>query len=257
MKVNEYWDQRAQSHEKNATTDDVFLRVLERQVLSDELNKLGCGADSDILDLGCGDGETSWHLWKEFGCHVLGVDYSPAMIQLAKKRLSDISRMPRVDFLLGDVREPTKLLGDMRFDFVMTDRCLINLESAEEQFELIQGIANLLRPDGYFLAIENFQEGQESLNYLRKLFDLPPIPIRWHNRYFNEWEFECEARRYFREIRKVDFSSSYYLATRVIYSKMCQLQGVEPDYWHPIHQLSTKLPHAGDFSPIKLFVMKK
>jgi hypothetical protein len=58
-------------------------------------------------------------------------------------------------------------------------------------------------------------------------------------------------------VEQHDFSSAYYLATRVIYSKFCALEGTPPDYRHPIHELSTKLPAVGDFSPIKLFILGK
>lgn len=257
MHIKDYWNQRAFSDIEHATTNDIFLRVLERTVLSRELHQLGCGPESKLLDFGCGDGLTALHVSKELGCHVLGVDYSPAMIELARKRLSDVGENGRVEFLLGDVTDASRLLVNCQFDFVITDRCLINLETAEEQFRSIQGIAQLVKTDGYYLAIENFEEGQEQLNQMRELFELPPIEVRWHNRYFREEEFRVEAERYFRDVRKLCFSSTYYLATRVIYSKLCQLQGVDPDYSHPIHEFSTKLPHVGDFSPIKLFVMRK
>lgn len=257
MLIRDYWNLRASSDAENATTSDLFLRVLERKILADELRCLGCGPQSEVLDLGCGDGQTLEYLARELGCACLGIDISQAMIQLARGRITKLESPVKVEFRIGDVRQATELLVDRKFDYVITDRCLINLESSEEQFKSIQGIADLLRNGGYYLAIENFIEGNDRLNQIRELFELPPIPIRWHNLYFRELDFLAEAARFFTEIRRVDFSSAYYLATRVIYSKLCQLQGLEPDYVHPIHQLSVTLPLMGDFSPIKLFVMRK
>jgi len=54
-----------------------------------------------------------------------------------------------------------------------------------------------------------------------------------------------------------DFSSTYYFATRVIYSKMCQMRMEEPDYHHEIHQLAVQLPWTGKFSPIRMVVMRR
>ncbi len=52
-----------------------------------------------------------------------------------------------------------------------------------------------------------------------------------------------------------DFTSTYYLVTRVAYSAMCQREGVAPDYEHPLHEIATMLPAVGRFSPIRLVDM--
>ena len=70
--------------------------------------------------------------------------------------------------------------------------------------------------------------------------------------FFDEEVFQAETGKLFDSVAIESFSSSYYLATRVIYSAGCHLIGVEPDYFHPIHQTAGKLPAFGDFSPIKL-----
>ena len=71
--------------------------------------------------------------------------------------------------------------------------------------------------------------------------------MRWHNLYFREAEFAAPAAPFFDEITFKDFSSSYYFATRVIYSGMCKMRGEEPDYEHEIHQLAVTLPWTGQF----------
>jgi hypothetical protein len=132
-----------------------------------------------------------------------------------------------------------------------------SIPTSVDQFAAIGAVAGLLRPGGAYLAIENFVDGNDRLNELRSLYGLPPIEIRWHNRFFREAEFAACARQHFRTLETVDFSSSYYFATRVIYSALCAVDGTSPDYRHLIHERSTKLPPFGDFSPIKLFVLGK
>lgn len=256
MEIRDYWNQRAATDANNATTNDVFMRVLERATLIEHLRRLGCTANSRILDAGCGDGESLLALHDAFGCTLVGRDFSRSMIDLANERLR-AHPGARVDFAVGDVREVGDAFAAASFDFVSTDRCLINLESEEQQFGAIAGISRVLRPGGFYLAIENFVEGNDRLNELRGTFGLPPIAIRWHNRFFREADFVTRVSGYFSTVERVDFSSAYYLATRVIYSKLCALDGKSPDYLHPIHELSTKLPSFGDFSPIKLFVLGK
>jgi hypothetical protein len=65
------------------------------------------------------------------------------------------------------------------------------------------------------------------------------------------------AATHFDEVNISDFSSSYYFATRVIYSKMCQMRSEKPDYDHDIHRLAIDLPDAGCFSPIRVAVLRK
>jgi SAM-dependent methyltransferase len=251
--VKQYWNERAASDSANATTNDVYLRALERTTLVAHLRALGCSAQSRVLDAGCGDGQTVVTLAAEFGCRLVGRDFAPSMIELATARLTS-NPNPLVDFAIGDVRRVADEFGAKAFDFVTTDRCLINLESDAEQYAAIQGIALALKPGGHYLAIENFVEGNDRLNQLRALFGLPSIAVRWHNKFLRESEFVERIRGHFRSVEKFEFSSAYYFATRVIYSRQCAIEGVAPDYRHPIHADSVKLPAVGDFSPIKLVV---
>ena len=256
MEIKQYWTERAATDSANATTNDIFMRVLERETLIAHLRRLGCNASSRVLDAGCGDGETVFALDAAFGCTLAGRDFAPSMIELARARLAGAPN-PRLDFAVGDVREVARNFGAGAFDFISTDRCLINLESAAEQYDAIAGIAQALKPGGFYLAIENFIEGNDRLNEMRALYGLPPIAVRWHNKFFHEAEFVARMQTSFRTIEKFDFSSSYYFATRVIYSRLCAIDGKQPDYRHPIHEDSIKLPAIGDFSPIKLFVLGK
>ncbi len=254
--IKDYWTERAARDSANATTNDIFLRALERDTLVAHMRRLGCNAQSRMLDAGCGDGASAFAIHAAFGCQVSGRDFAPSMIDLARARLA---REPQaaIDFAAGDVREVAQKFGEGVFDFISTDRCLINLESETEQFSAIEGIARALKPGGSYLMIENFIEGNDSLNEARALYGLPPIAIRWHNRFFREAEFAARAKSLFSAVEKFDFSSAYYFATRVVYSKLCALEGKAPDYRHPIHAESVGLPAFGAFSPIKLYVLRK
>jgi hypothetical protein len=66
-----------------------------------------------------------------------------------------------------------------------------------------------------------------------------------------------KAAKHFDSLTFESFLSSYYLATLVVYSAACHLEGKEPDYFHPIHQVAGKLSPIGDFCPIKLVSMRR
>ena len=105
--------------------------------------------------------------------------------------------------------------------------------------------------------IEDFIETQNNLNQARATMDLPEIPVRWHNIYFQEADFRRAAAPFFESVVFQDFCSSYYFATRVIYSAMCKMRGEKPDYNHEIHRLAGRLPWVGQFSPLRLAVLRR
>ncbi len=78
---------------------------------------------------------------------------------------------------------------------------------------------------GFYLAIENFVEGNDRINELRSSFGLPPIEIRWHSRFFREADFTKRVAPLFRSVEQVDFSSTYYLAMRVMYFEILRARG--------------------------------
>ncbi|MGE3248559.1 MAG: class I SAM-dependent methyltransferase [Beijerinckiaceae bacterium] len=255
MEIRSYWNERA-GDASTATTEDVHLRVLERETLIAQLKRLGCNENSRVIDLGCGDGQTIFAIAKAFGCEAHGQDYAEGMVELAKRRLKE-HPVAKVSFSVGDIRKSGETFAGQTFDFVLTDRVLINLEKTDIQFDTITQIAKLVHKGGYYLCIENFVEGNDRLNAIRETFGLPPIQIRWHNHFFNEADFEAHARKHFAGIERIDFSSAYYLATRVVYSKMCAIENLKIDYLHPVHELSAKLPATGNFSPIVLYVLQR
>lgn len=125
------------------------------------------------------------------------------------------------------------------------------------QKKALSKIAKVIKNNGHYIGIENFLEGQNKMNTVRKEMKLSEIPIRWHNLFFKEEQFAENIKENFNLVDTKNFSSSYYFATRIIYSKMCQMKGETPDYNHEIHQLAIDLPSIGNFSPIKCIILKK
>lgn len=260
VKIKDYWETRAKENDNSprATTNDVYLRRLEISTLVETITELALPEDSTVLDVGCGDGYTTLHVAAQLPqLRFLGVDYSENMIHTAQQAAAQPDLAARIEFKVGDATNLKAACADQTFAVVTTDRCLINLSSLENQAKAIAEIAEHTRPGGYYLAIENFVEGQDNMNAQRQAVGLPDIPIRWHNFFFKEAEFLAAAEPFFELVRFKDFSSSYYYATRVIYSAMCQMRGEQPDYEHEIHQLAIKLPWAGQYSPIRMAVLQR
>lgn len=90
-----------------------------------------------ILDLGCGDGALTMKL-AQFGCRVLGVDSSPAMLEAARALKIDVQLMS------GEA-----LAFDEVFDAVFSNAAL---HWMKDQQRVIAGVWRALRPGGRFVA---------------------------------------------------------------------------------------------------------
>jgi ubiquinone/menaquinone biosynthesis C-methylase UbiE len=247
--IKQYWNQRAAESSHAATTNDLHLRGLEAAALVAQLQAFDLPKEPRILDIGCGDGETTAAISRRFpSASIQGMDFSAEMLTLAKQK----SGSDRVTFSVGDVRNLTSQFAAGAFDAIITNRCLINLPHKDEQYDALKQIAECLVPGGHYIGTENFTGGQASLTELRSSISLPEIPVRWHNVYFNEAEFIEKASELFRDVELINFSSTYYLVTRVVYSALCKSEGIEPGYEHPLYAIGAALPPIGDFSPIKL-----
>lgn len=261
-KIKQYWDERAKGTEPTsaqATTYDVFLRDLEIAKLKQKISAASLPQGSTVVDLGCGDGYATVNIAAAFpSIRFIGIDWSEDMLALAEKRcLAQPGLRDRVSFRQGDMRRLSDAIQAEKFEVFLTSRSLINLMFSDEQYGTITQIAEHLKPGGYYFGIENFMQGQNNFNQLRVAMGLPEIPVRWHNHFFDEQEYVTRTASHFDSLVFESFLSSYYLATRVIYSAGCHLMGEEPDYFHPIHRTAGQLPPIGDFCPIKLVSMRR
>lgn len=253
-RIREFWNEQAETHgvHPRATTPDYWMRELEIRQISERL--AGVRPDARVLDIGCGNGYSLMALAERHPeMEFVGGDYAPAMIRQAETALAERQALAgRVRFEVKDVLD---LEADSGFDVVITDRCLINLTSFDDQRRALAQIAGALRPGGLYVAVENFVESQDALNREREQLGLDPIPIRWHNLYLYEEEFLAACSELFDVSETAPISSTYYLLTRCVYSKLCQIAGDEPGYDDPIYEIATQLPILGDFGPIKLVAM--
>jgi len=259
--IKAYWEERADFYlaDPASTTDDVYLRELEIRTITQILKALLGPGPKTVLDVGCGEGYSTINVALESPhFSFTGVDYSANMIRMARARLAATPVLKgRLQFQVGDVLDLSSACGAATYDAVISDRCLINLESKEDQRQALKEIARRVAAGGYYLAVENFMEGQEAMNQARAALGLTPIPVRWHNLYFSEPDLISFAAPEFEFLEFKDFASAYYFATRIIYAAFCKQTGEEIDYRHPLHQMAVDLPWTGNFSPIRMAVFKR
>lgn len=249
--IKRYWEDRAsRDSSAQSTTQDFYLREIEFNVLSEHIGKY---LPNSVVDIGCGDGRTTIRLASKYpAIHFYGFDYSLAMIENAQKVLLS-SQAFNIEFEQFDICYELKA----SFDFIYTTRCLINLPSWDLQKKAIKNIHEALNVGGVYIMVENFIEGQENFNLVRRKFDLPEIPVREHNFFFQRERLLEYVKDSFLVEEEVNISSTYYLVSRVIYSKICSETGVRPDYFDDHHRFASGLPFCGEFGPVRLLCLKK
>jgi SAM-dependent methyltransferase len=110
------------------------------QILLEEpevLEQVGAAADMMILDAGCGTGRYTAQ-FRQLGAEVIGVDFSHAMLGVAR------TRNPHIAFVEADLRRPLPFTEN-RFDRIC---CAQTLKHLPALGATIREFARVLRPEG-------------------------------------------------------------------------------------------------------------
>jgi ubiquinone/menaquinone biosynthesis C-methylase UbiE len=121
--------------------------------------------DENVIDLGCGTGSYSIALAQE-GFSVLGVDFSPKMVEKAKNKIYDESKK-RTEFQLLDINQPLPFSSNS-FDHAI---CIHVFQVLEDPVSFLEQLHKILKPDGHFLIlIKDSERRHESKIKLKKSF---------------------------------------------------------------------------------------
>jgi hypothetical protein len=73
---------------------------------------------------------------------------------------------------------------------------------------------SMLKPSGKFLMLEGCIDGVDELNKFRGLFGMEPIPVKWHNLFFDNHKLISFMRDNGFELILEDGLGDYFLLTR-------------------------------------------
>ncbi len=107
---------------------------------------LGLDSESRVLDLAAGRGTSALHLARVFDCHVVGVDYSPASVQVAQQAAEHEGLADRVRFQRGDA-ERLADVADGSFDAVVCECAFCTFPN---KHAAMREIVRVLHPGGRF-----------------------------------------------------------------------------------------------------------
>lgn len=239
-----------------STIGDQYIRNAEVSFFIDSL-KLFLSHDSNqrIFDIGCGNAHLLSCIRALFPkLDLVGMDFHPELVKLAKSR-----EMENCTIDQGDMRKDLSHYG--QFDIVITERSLINLLSKEEQYTALNNIAKIIKPGGYYLFSESFEEPRANINRARKQMKLAEdVNPSKHNLWLREEDLEVLKEGGFTEVEaayKPNHLSTHFYITRILHT-IALPKGGEASEFQNFFNLA--LPAAiGNYSPIlfRAFVKSK
>jgi ubiquinone/menaquinone biosynthesis C-methylase UbiE len=245
----DFWNSRAELGEI-AGTNDFPLKDLELRLIHEKIAR-----GSSVLDVGCGNGDTLLSLASENGCSGVGVDFSEKMVALAQSKCRRAGYEERVRFQTGAIPGLPDGLGE--FDYALTERCLINLDSQSSQQAAFLKIMSHVKRGGYYLMIESSLQGLARTNELRQMLNLEKMEPPWHNVFLDESSVPDWATDEFSLEEVIPFSSTYHFLSRVVYARLAADKGEPLRYDSDINMLACRLPIVGNFGPVRLWLWRR
>lgn len=253
--VRNYWTEQSRKHGQShaaSWSDRMAIELEIREIL----NHLDDG--DRVLDVGCANGYSTVRLAQQRRIQIRGLDYIPEMIADANRRLTTEKTAGSVEFAVGDITrldEPADL-----YDRVVAIRVLINLGDWERQLQALRECARVARPGGQVLLSEATLQGWRRLNTFRREWGLTDIPMPPFNQYLDEEQMRHADVPKLALESIVDFSSSYFVGTRVLKPLLIQALGAAIDVADPEMEWNrwfAQLPAMGDYGTQRLFIFRK
>jgi ubiquinone/menaquinone biosynthesis C-methylase UbiE len=255
--IRDFWTQQAKEHGLAPAASWSDRTVMEMEIRE----ILRYVADGDcVLDVGCANGFSTVQVASQRRVHIRGLDYIPEMVDQARLRLATMAGklQSTVEFNTGDItslREPSD-----SYDKVVVIRVVINLHDWTNQLQGVRECIRVLKPGGMLLLSEATVQGWQALNRFRREWRLPDIPMPAFNQYLDEERLIQSVSAQLELIELNNFSSTYYVGTRVLKPLLSQASGGKVDPTKPEMEWNRwwgLLPAWGDYGTQKLFVFRK
>jgi len=267
--IKKHWNENAKRNTTSvlSTTKTPTIKKIEINSFYRAIVDLSDGNKEErLLEVGCGNGYNLFGLKQLLPNLILqGVDYSEDMISAAKK-INDEEYNSEIEFSVADaLKIPDEKLKSQTYDFVITNRMLINLNSWTLQQEALRNIVELLTPNGSLIIIENFVNSYASQNKLRELIGLPSRSPDSYNKFLDENLFEkFVTEELGLKILKIDNFAS--LHDILLYVLLPHINSGATPYDHPlmnsVTELLVNLPNDrsgsfGNFGQNNLYVLRR
>jgi len=255
--VRKFWTKQALDHGESPAaswSDSMAIEIEIREILKHLID------GDQVLDAGCANGYSTVRFAFEKHINIRGIDVIPEMIEQARIKASKLDKnlMRRLAFDVGDITALEEV--NEKYDKVIVTRVLINLIDFDRQIKAISECARVLKTGGILLLSEATLQGWRRMNKFRQEWGLNTIPMPHFNQYVDQEQIINAASDFFQLHEVSNFSSTYYVCTRVFKPLFIQALGIKKDAADPHmewNRWASQLPSWGDYGVQKLFVFKK
>jgi ubiquinone/menaquinone biosynthesis C-methylase UbiE len=255
--IRNFWMQQALKHGQSPAASWSDRMAVELEIR--EIVKRLADGDS-VLDVGCANGYSTVQFACQKRVNIRGVDAIPQMVEQARARLSGLAEklLGTAEFEVGDVTQLNEPSG--AYDKVVVIRVIINLGDWSSQQTGLHECARVVKPGGMLLLSEATLQGWQQMNKFRREWGLADIPMPPFNQYLDQDQVVQALSSDLELVEIANFSSTYYVATRVLKPLLIQALGAEIDVADPNMEWNrwfAQLPAWGDYGTQKLFVFRK
>ncbi|HZD00034.1 MAG TPA: class I SAM-dependent methyltransferase [Actinomycetes bacterium] len=155
-RARRYWDQHAGSYDRS-------IGRVERWLFGDGRAWVCSQAAGEVLEVAIGTGRNLPFYPPD--ARLTGVDYSPAMLELARERARSLGRA--VDLREGDAH--ALAFPDASFDTVV---CTIGLCSVRDDRKAVAELVRVLRPGGRLLLLDHIRGSSGLVRAVQRLLEL-------------------------------------------------------------------------------------
>ncbi len=232
--IKQFWEEQGAKHKTShhASWGDNFAITLEIETIS-QFIKTG----DLVLDVGCANGFATLRQFElNPGASYVGIDYAESMIEHAREaKLEQRLNDDQVAFSVASIFDLP--FPDNHFDVVYTTRVLINLPTWSEQQRGIEECLRVAKRGGVVVFSEGFWEPLCLLNSIRLLLNLPPLVEHDFNHYLKKNLLEAWLQKAGLSFHVEDFSSVYYMGSRVLRELIQNEEPAWGDYSSPVNKL--------------------
>jgi ubiquinone/menaquinone biosynthesis C-methylase UbiE len=230
--IKNYWESQGNKYKDShwASWGDNWMINLEVETISKYIND-----GYDVLDIGCANGYSTFRQneLKNLSS-ITGVDYASSMVTAAQMTKNNKGLGDKINFIEGDIR--SLKFPDNSFDLVYTTRVLINLPTWDQQLAGISECIRVVKPNGSIILSEGFWEPLILLNSVRCLLRLSPLVEHDFNKYLKFSVLEKHLKKLELEYEIDDFSSIYYLGSRILRELVTESDKYE-GFTNPINKI--------------------
>jgi len=156
-----YWDKQSKSYDK-------AMRFFDRRLFGDSRDWVCRQAVGEVLEVAIGTGLNLEHYLPE--AKLTGIELSPEMLKLARKRSADMHR--EIDLREGDAHQLD--FPDNSFDTVV---CTFSLCAIPDHARAVSEMRRVLRPGGLLLLADHIESPNLIGRGIQRVMELASVPL--------------------------------------------------------------------------------